>query len=189
MNNSPETSRPTLLLVEDDPLMGEALSTALGRRGYAVEICRTVHDALAHVGAQAPQFAVVDLRLPDGSGLSVVRALHKANPAASTVVLTGYANIATAIEAIKLGARNYLCKPVDADAVAAGLNGTARGSAASELACADAPLTVPVLEWEHIMRVRAEHDNNISATARALGMHRRTLQRKLSKHPHLENAA
>jgi two-component system response regulator RegA len=189
MSNSPETSKPTLLLVEDDALMAEVLSTALGRRGYAVETCGTASDALARIAAAPPQFAVVDLRLPDGSGLSVVRALNKANAAASMVVLTGYANIATAIEAIKLGARNYLCKPVDADAVACGLTGTQPTPVTSEIAGTDAPLTVPRMEWEHIMRVRAEHDNNISATARALGMHRRTLQRKLSKHPQLENAA
>jgi two-component system response regulator RegA len=189
MSNSPESLQPTLLLVEDDALLAEVLSIALGKRGYAVEVCGCAHDARARIAAAPPQFAVVDLRLPDASGLSVVRELNKANAAASVVVLTGYANIATAIEAIKLGARNYLCKPVDADAVAAGLTGVRPVSAASELAQVDVPLSVPRLEWEHIMRVRAEHDNNISATARALNMHRRTLQRKLSKLIYFENAA
>ena len=179
MNSPSEDPRRTLLLVEDDALLAEALAGALLRRGYAVEVCGTAHEAIERVAAQPPQYAVVDLRLPDGSGLSVVRALHVAHAATAAVVLTGYANIATAIEAIKLGAKNYLCKPVDADAVDAGLQG--------ERPCAHplvpaSPLSVPVLEWAHIMRVRAEHQNNISATARALGMHRRTLQRKLSKH-------
>lgn len=179
MDNSLETVRRPLLLVEDDAVMAQALSAALDKRGYAVEVSGTVQDALARVRVEPPTFAVVDLRLPDGSGLSVVRALHKADPAASIVVLSAYANIATAIEAIKLGAMNYLCKPVNADAVACGLRGS---QAFSPDLLPDLPATVPSLEREHIMRVRAEQQNNVSATARALGMHRRTLQRKLLKY-------
>jgi two-component system response regulator RegA len=181
MNVWLETIKPTLLLVEDDTLLAETLARALGTRGYSVEICGTACDSLASIAHRAPRFAVVDLRLPDGSGLTVVRALHEADAAITVLVLTGYANIATAIEAIKLGATNYLCKPLDGEAVAAGL----QGSRASPTLFPNAPASIPRLEWEHIMRVRAEHLNNISATARALGMHRRTLQRKLSKHPEL----
>jgi two-component system, response regulator RegA len=169
----------TLLLVEDDAALAEGLERALARRGYAVTVCATLHDALERISHGAPDYAAVDLRLPDGSGLAVVRALHEANAHTSVVIVTGYANIATAIEAIKLGAKNYLCKPIDADAVTAALEG-ARPEAHPLMPAT--PLSVPRLEWEHIMRVHAEHDNNISATARALGMHRRTLQRKLSRH-------
>ena len=182
MNGSPETADRSLLLIEDDALLGEALASAFARRGYAVAVCRSAHEALDRIGEKPPRLAVVDLRLPDGSGLAVLRALQAAHCGTSVVVLTGYANIATAIEAVKLGAKNYLCKPVDADAVLAALVGDA--VSAHPLMPA-APLSVPRLEWEHIMRVRAEHHNNISATARALGMHRRTLQRKLSRHPEI----
>ena len=177
MSNTPEASKPSLLLVEDDALLAEALAAALDRRGYAATVCATAQLALAQLRAAPPQLAVVDLRLPDASGLSIVSALHDANPLAAIVVLTGYANIPPAIEAIKLGARNYLCKPVSAEAVIAGLVGE---QASTLLPLGDVPL--PQLEWQHIQRVRAEHQNNISATARALGKHRRTLQRKLSRH-------
>ena len=177
MNNSPEAVR-ALLLVEDDALLAESLSRAFMRRGYAVEVCDTAHDAFDRISARPPRFAIVDLRLPDGSGLPILRAIKAADAAASVVVLTGYANIATAIESIKLGARNYLCKPVDAEAIAAALHGP---QASPSLLEARPPLSMPQLEWEHIVRVHAENRNNIAATARALGMHRRTLQRKLSK--------
>ena len=182
MVNWLDTEKPALLLVEDDAAMAEALSRALERRGYAVRTCGTAQQALACIAERPPRFAVVDLRLPDGSGLALVRALKSVDAGAAVVVLTGYANIATAIEATKLGASNYLCKPVDADAIVGAFGGAA---GAADPLYPDAPLSVPKLEWEHILRVRAEHHNNISATARALGMHRRTLQRKLSKHPEL----
>jgi two-component system, response regulator RegA len=185
MKNSLDTVRPSLLLVEDDRLLGEALRSALTKRGYEVEVCPTRREALARVAAQPFKFGVVDLRLPDGSGLCVVQALRRAGAATAIVVLTGYANIATAVEAIKLGATNYLCKPVTAEALVSGLQQSA-GSCHGTLA--EPPLSVLRLEWQHIMRVCAEHQNNISATARALGMHRRTLQRKLSKHTEEESS-
>jgi len=179
MKNSLNTLKPSLLLVEDDVVLGDVLGAALTKRGYDVDVCNTRREALARIAAHPFEFGVVDLRLPDGSGLCVVQALHGAWSATAIVVLTGYANIATAVEAIKLGATNYLCKPVSPEAVASGLRHCEYPSHGTLV---DVPLSVPRLEWEHIMRVRAEHQNNISATARALGMHRRTLQRKLSKH-------
>lgn len=175
-----EMDGPSLLLVEDDPLLAQTLARALGRRGYLVEVCHTTGEARRAIERSAPEFAVVDLRLPDGSGLCLVRTLHEADPQTSIVVLTGYASIATAIEAVKLGARNYLCKPVDAQAIVTALTGRADPCGDSKVDDDDA-LTVPQIEQEHISRVLHENQQNISATARALGMHRRTLQRKLTK--------
>jgi two-component system response regulator RegA len=169
-----------LLLVEDDGLLGGVLTGGLVKRGYDVDLCRTVEEARARIALRRFDCAVVDLRLPDGSGLAVVHELSRSGARTETLVLTGYANIPTAIEAIKLGAQNYVWKPVTAEAVANALSGQ---RACAALEPTDPPLTVPRLEWEHIKRVQAEHQNNISATARALGMHRRTLQRKLSKQP------
>ena len=175
-----ESDGPSLMLVEDDAMLAEALSRSLSRRGYVVEICHSIEAARQRIEQCPPEYAIVDLRLPDGSGLNIVRALAAADPATSIVVLTGYASIATAIEAVKLGATNYLCKPVDGETVACALKNQQApcGNADSE---ADDSMAVPRLEQEHIARVMAQNNSNISATARALGMHRRTLQRKLSK--------
>lgn len=178
LKSSLNPSKPVLLLVEDDGPLGGVLTCGLVKRGYEVDLCRTVEEARARIALRRFDCAVVDLRLPDGSGLAVVHELNRCGARTETLVLTGYANIPTAIEAIKLGAQNYIWKPVTPEAVASALRGE-NGCAALE--ASDPPLTVPRLEWEHIRRVRAEHQNNISATARALGMHRRTLQRKLSK--------
>jgi two-component system response regulator RegA len=132
-----------------------------------------------------PEYAVIDLKMPGDSGLVLVRKLNELDPATRIVVLTGYASISTAVEAIKLGATHYLAKPVDADEVVSAFN-KAEGDA--DISISNNPLTVERLEWEHIQRVFAEHAGNVSATARALNMHRRTLQRKLSKRaPRSEN--
>lgn len=171
----------TVMLVDDDVVFVETLGRALVRRGYAVTICTSVEHAKQTLMLQVPRLAVIDLRLPDGSGLCLVGNLKERNPNAAIVVLTGFGSIASAVEAVKLGATNYLCKPVDADAVVAALNSMAPEAAAQ--ATTKQPLTVMRLEWEHINRVLVEHEGNISATARALNMHRRTLQRKLMKHP------
>lgn len=184
-----------ILLIDDDAIFAETLGRALGRRGYTVTICTSTSDAKRVIEQTAPERAVVDLRLPDGSGLCLVTALKQNNPFTSIVVLTGYGSIASAVEAMKLGAKNYLCKPVDADAVVAAFAGSdddepdavpatdEDAEAAGSQSAPDQPLTVMRLEWEYINRVLAEHDGNISATARALSMHRRTLQRKLLKRP------
>ncbi|HUF19484.1 MAG TPA: response regulator transcription factor [Burkholderiales bacterium] len=168
-----------ILLVEDDETFRDVLGRALQRRGYRVRTAASAEEAIGAAGADAPDYAVVDLKLPGNSGLSVVAALKKLNPATRILVLTGYASVATAVEAIKLGAVHYLAKPADADQILEALHRD-EGNAA---AAVNEPPSLPRLEWEHIQRVLVEHDGNISATARALKMHRRTLQRKLLKKP------
>lgn len=172
---------PSVLLVDDDAIFAEALGGALARRGYSVTICTSTEEATRSIVRCAPENAVIDLRLPDGSGLSLVSLLKERDPGTSIVVLTGYGSIASAVEAVRLGAVNYLCKPVDADAVVNALRSAISETPGASLP--EQPLTVSRLEWEHINHVLAKHDGNISATARALNMHRRTLQRKLLKHP------
>ena len=182
--SSPSTTEDelsSLLLVDDDDAFRRVLARALGRRGYAVSGAANVEAALALALAQPPEYAVVDLRMPGDSGLVLIEKLIELDPNTRIVMLTGYASIATAIEAIKLGAIHYLSKPCDADEVVAALNKSMVGDAT--LAVSDAPISVDRLEWEHIQRVLADHQGNVSSTARALKMHRRTLQRKLSKHP------
>lgn len=173
------TSSDWLLLVDDDDTFRAVLARALVRRGFEVRTAGGVPDALSLLAEGSPSHAVVDLRMPGASGLELVDALRRQAPDARIVVLTGYASIATAVSAMKLGATHYLAKPADADQIVA-----AFGDAAPLVSVEDTarPLSVDRLEWEHIQRVLAEHDGNISATARALGMHRRTLQRKLGKH-------
>ena len=173
------TSSDWLLLVDDDDTFRTVLARALVRRGFEVRTAAGVPDALLLMADGPPSHAVVDLRMPGASGLELVDALRRQAPEARIVVLTGYASIATAVSAMKLGATHYLAKPADADQIVA-----AFGDAAPLLSVEEEarPLSVDRLEWEHIQRVLAEHDGNISATARALGMHRRTLQRKLGKH-------
>lgn len=168
-----------LLLVDDDPTFTRIAARALERRGFAVVVANDAATAL-DVAQAGIDYAVVDLVIGADSGLALVPQLKAALPDLRIVVLTGYASIATAVEAIKLGADNYLTKPAETDAIIAALHGAAPNP---ELSPSAEPLSVARLEWEHIQRVLAEHEGNISATARALKMHRRTLQRKLSKRP------
>jgi two-component system response regulator RegA len=179
-----EDDRSSLLLVDDDDTFREVLGRALTRRGYAVTSAGNVDAALIKAQEQPPEYAVVDLKMPGDSGLVLIEKLIELDPNTRIVMFTGYASIATAIEAIKLGAIHYLAKPCDADEVVAALNKSDEGD--SSLPISESPLTVNRLEWEHIQRVLAEHQGNISSTARALKMHRRTLQRKLGKHPSKE---
>ena len=175
-----DSDRPTLLLVDDDEVFRGVLARALTRRGFAVTAAADVIEAEALAASQPPEYAVVDLKMPGDSGLVLIEKLMALDPGTRIVMLTGYASIATAVEAIKLGATHYLAKPADADEIVAALHkvdGNAR------MPVADSPLSVDRLEWEHIQKVLAEHQGNISATARALKMHRRTLQRKLGKKP------
>lgn len=171
---------PSLLLVDDDELFCRILSVALEKRGFEVEVAHSVAEATAMIGDVAPEYAVVDLSMPGDSGLVLVERLHQLDQHTRIVVLTGYASIATAVEAIKLGAIHYLAKPADADEVVAAL-GRDSGDAGAEVA--GQPMSTRRLEWEHIQKVLMECDGNISETARRLGMHRRTLQRKLAKRP------
>lgn len=171
---------PSLLLVDDDPVFCRVLSLALSRRGFKVTVAHGGATALQQAQLDPPEYAVVDLNLAGDSGLELIPRLLDLNSAIRIVVLTGYASLATAVEAIKLGATNYLAKPADADEVLAAF-GTQLGTLAVPIS--SRPLSVNRLEWEHIQRVLHDNDGNISATARQLGMHRRTLQRKLAKRP------
>ncbi|WP_296894692.1 response regulator transcription factor [Thiobacillus sp.] len=169
-----------LLIVEDDADFAAALSRAMGKRGFETAVAHNAVEARSVAAVFSPSHAVVDLKLPGESGLAVVAALAACSPAPAIVVLTGYASIATAVEAVRLGARHYLAKPADADEILAALM---RDQPDAALEVSPEPLSVARLEWEHIQKVLNEHDGNISATARALKMHRRTLQRKLDKNP------
>lgn len=169
-----------LLIVEDDADFADALGRAMARRGIETAHAGDAAEARQLAAVFCPSHAVVDLKLPGDSGLKVVAELAAASPPPVIVVLTGYASIATAVEAVRLGARHYLAKPANADEILAALT---RDTPDAGLEVSPEPLSVARLEWEHIQKVLAEHEGNISATARALKMHRRTLQRKLDKHP------
>jgi two-component system response regulator RegA len=175
-----ETTLPndrTLLLVDDDKPFVTRLARAMETRGFEVVTAESVADGVAQVRRAAPAFAVVDLRLGDGSGLDVIEVLHQARPDARAVVLTGYGNIATAVTAVKLGAIDYLAKPADADAV----YGALVGDSGHRAALPDNPMSADRVRWEHIQRVYELCNRNVSETARRLNMHRRTLQRILAK--------
>jgi two-component system, response regulator RegA len=170
----------TLLLVDDDPTFCNVMERALVRRGFRVTLAHDVDGALAHARAEPPDYAVIDLKIPGNSGLTLIPPLRALSDRVRIVVLTGYASVATAVEAIKLGATYYLAKPVNADEVVAAFG---RDNGNPDATVATRPLSVDRLEWEHIQRVLAENGGSVSATARSLSMHRRTLQRKLSKRP------
>jgi two-component system, response regulator RegA len=176
-----EPMLPRLLLVDDDEVLCSVMARALERRGYDVLVAHDYQSALAAAAGKPIQFAVIDLKFPGGSGLCLVKDLMDLHQQARIVVLTGYGSIATAIAAIKSGAHYYLTKPANADDVVAALRGD--GEAASAVLVGEKPLSVNRMEWEHINRVLSGNNGNVSATARVLGMHRRTLQRKLGKHP------
>ncbi len=175
-----EDVRPSLLLVDDDPTFCRVLGLALLRRGFNVTVAHESTSALQAATADPPEHAIVDLNLAGDSGLRLIPDLLALDPQTRIVVLTGYASLVTAVEAIKLGAVNYLAKPADADEILAAFADPA-GHAAAPVS--SRPLSVSRLEWEHIQRVLRDNEGNISATARQLGMHRRTLQRKLTKRP------
>jgi len=171
---------PNLLLVDDDRVLCDTLARALTKRGFDVRTALTAEEATRSAHENPPEYAVVDLRLPDGAGLKLVPTLIGLDPHTRIVVLTGYGSIATAVEAIKLGATYYLTKPASADDL---VNAFQREAGDAEMALSSKPMSIDRLEWEHINRVLQEHRGNMSETARALSMHRRTLQRKLAKHP------
>jgi two-component system response regulator RegA len=180
----PPGGRP-LLIVDDDPTFARVLGRAMTSRGFEVITADNADDARALTRRHQPRYCVLDLKLGDENGLRLIPELQSLVPDIRVLLLTGYASIATAVEAIKRGAHDYLAKPVDADAVVrALLDGDSGPADPDDLVDApDAPLPLRRLEWEHIQRVLTECEGNISETARRLGMHRRTLQRKLSKHP------
>ena len=172
--------RPNLLLVDDDHSLHDTLARELSSRGFDVKVALSAEAAIALASACPPEYAVVELRLPDATGLMLVSRLVALDPHTRIVVLTGYGSIATAVEAIKLGATYYLTKPADVDQIVAAFS---RQAGDDEAPINHKPMSVNRLEWEHIERVLQEHKGNISETARALSMHRRTLQRKLTKRP------
>lgn len=169
-----------LLVIDDDPVFNRVLSRALAQRGFSVYSAHDQAGALLLADEHEPEFVVLDLNLDGESGLKLIGPLLGINPNARILVLTGYASIATAVNAVKLGAVQYLAKPAEVDAIVKALKDD---EAAIEESLGSEPLSVDQLEWEHIQRVLAEHAGNISATARALKMHRRTLQRKLARPP------
>jgi two-component system response regulator RegA len=171
-------ARPTLLLADDDSAFRAVLARALTSRGFDVRTAASGDEAAAVAAADPPELAVVDLRMPGRSGLELVRHLKVLDAQTRVVVLTGYGSIATAVEAMKLGAINYLSKPADADQVLAALGMT-------EAAVAGGPDTPSLarVEWEHIQRVLQDCAGNVSEAARRLGLHRRSLQRNLARTP------
>jgi two-component system response regulator RegA len=168
----------SLLVVDDDAPFRNRLARAMEKRGFDVVAVDSVALGIEVAQESAPSFAVVDLRLGDGSGLDVVAALRDARPDSRIVVLTGYGNIATAVAAVKAGAVDYLPKPADADAVEAALLADGRPLPPPP----ENPMSADRVRWEHIQRVFEQCERNVSETARRLKMHRRTLQRILNKH-------
>lgn len=177
--NAPDPAE-TLLLVDDDATLTHVLARAFSRRGFQVLEAHNSPTALEHCSRQPVHRCVLDLKIAHESGLPLIARLRQLQPELRIVILTGYSSINTAVEAIKLGAHHYLCKPADADEI---LQAFDAGDGNEDAEIQATPPSVSRLEWEHIQRVLAEHEGNISATARALGMHRRTLQRKLQKRP------
>jgi two-component system response regulator RegA len=169
--------QPTVLLMDDDRPFLQRLARAMESRGFAVTQAESVAEGLAAVREEAPDFAVVDMRLEDGNGLDVVEDLRSREADTRVVVLTGYGNIATAVTAVKLGAIDYLAKPADADDVYNALMQEGDDKAAPP----ENPMSADRVRWEHIQRVYELCDRNVSETARRLNMHRRTLQRILAK--------
>lgn len=167
----------TLLLLDDDEPFLKRLARAMEKRGFAVETAGSVAAGNAIAISRPPAYAVVDLRLEDGSGLDVVETLRETRPDSRVVVLTGYGAIATAVAAVKIGAMDYLSKPADANDVTAALLATEGDLPPPP----ENPMSADRVRWEHIQRVYELCDRNVSETARRLNMHRRTLQRILAK--------
>jgi len=182
------SERPSLLVVDDDDVLRERLVRAFRERGYDATGVPNGDQALTVAASDPPEFAVVDLRMPGRPGLEVVRELIALDPLTQVVVLTGYGSIATAVEAIRTGAKHYLTKPADADQILRAFRGDAAppsetgAPAASPSPDPETP-SLARTEWEHIQRVLADVNGNVSEAARRLGLHRRSLQRKLSKYP------
>ncbi len=172
-------NQPAFLIVDDDAAFSQAMGWALEGQGFSVRLAHDIGSAVKSATSAPPDFAIVDLKMPGESGLTLIPALKSMNSAMRILVLTGYASIATAVEAIKLGATHYLAKPVDADDVLKALD-KAIGDM-SEAARGEG-LSAADVEWEHLQKVLASNRGNISASARQLSIDRRTLQRKLARH-------
>jgi two-component system response regulator RegA len=174
------TPGPSILIVDDDEVLRERLARSFASRGYEARTAADYDTALALAREDAPELAVVDLRMPGPSGLELVRELRALDEGTRIVVLTGYGSIATAIDAVRLGATHYLQKPADADEILAAF---ARGDGPPSFAPDFAAPSLERVKWEHISRVMNDCAGNVSEAARRLGLHRRTLQRILQKYP------
>ena len=172
-----EPDAGSVLIVEDDERLMRCLARAMKVRGFKVMIAGSVRDGLAQIQLSAPEYAVVDMRFVDGCGLDVVAALKQQRPDARAIILTGYGNIATAVKAVKLGAIDYLTKPVDADDIVAALLAPLGGKAEAP----QHPMSPAYVRLQHIRQVHEASGRNVSETARRLNMHRRTLQRILTR--------
>ncbi len=175
------TAAPSMLILEDDDALRERLARAIAARGFDVHGAATVADAQARIEADPPEYALLDLRVGDGYGLDLMESLRAADPNTRIVVLTGYGSIATAVDAVRRGAVQYLTKPADVDEI---LSAFASQEAPAPTSSGDLrPMSLDRMEWEHINRVLVECGGNVSEAARLLGLHRRSLQRKLAKFP------
>ena len=186
-DNAAQLSDRRCLVVDDDPVFRDSLTRSLARAGYHCHGCDSAESSLADLQKQAPcQRALIDLKMGGASGLTLITPLREHSPDCRILILTGYASIATSVAAIKAGADNYLVKPAPLADILSALETSDSESSDQETAVQERPISVERLEWEHIQRVLLENNNNVSATARQLGMHRRTLQRKLEKKPRRE---
>jgi two-component system response regulator RegA len=177
---SPLSRTKRFLLIDDDPTFCDVLSRALEKRGFDTRFSLNAEQALQQVKTWIPDYILVDLCLVDSSGLKIIEGISESGSEARIVVLTGYASVATAIEAIKLGAVHYLTKPADVDDI---IEAFERDAGDADQPVTPKPMSTSRLEWEHLQRVLMECDGNISEAARVMSMHRRTLQRKLKKYP------
>ena len=174
------TDEKKILVVDDDEVFCQVLAKALTTRGFHVDIAFDKASAISQTRLLMHHYAVVDLRIDQESGLDVIQSLLELVPTMRIVVLTGYASISTAVESIKLGAIHYLTKPAGVDEI---ISSFSLHQGDSSVTVPSQPLSTKRMEWEHLQKVLSDHDGNISAAARAMGMHRRTLQRKLAKKP------
>lgn len=173
-----------LLIIDDDTTFCNILQRSLTRHGLEVDTCNSAACAIAATEQFQPEWVILDLRLDNESGLQLIEPLLKSVPTAKILVLTGFASLATAVQAIKLGAIDYLSKPVEADAILTALGlSDAPENRDTDISVPTEPVSLKRLEWEQIQRVLKENDGNITNTAKQLGMYRRTLQRKLQKKP------
>lgn len=184
MSETAQSMDKRCLIVDDDPVFRESLTRSLKRKGYQCQAHDSAESALADLAQQPPfERALIDLKMGGASGLTLIAPLRQHSPNCRILILTGYASIATSVAAIKAGADNYLVKPAPLADIIAALEDEPSTAVSAEISVQERPISVERLEWEHIQRVLLENNNNVSATARQLGMHRRTLQRKLEKRP------
>lgn len=170
----------SILILDDDATFSATLGRSFTRRGFTSLVTHSIAEAEETLHKTKPDYAVIDLKIDQESGLHFLSILAEHSPDTKAVILTGYSSISTTVAAMKLGCVNYLCKPLNTDEI---LQALEHSEPTSEALIVETPPSVNRLEWEHIQRVLMQHEGNISATAKALGMHRRTLQRKLQKKP------